>query len=366
MMVAALLSAGAPLGGLRKALKQMEPSIRVSARRVRRAGLEALLFKVGGGGKRLSPAQMRRLLRRLPQPLRDRALQVLQALLQAEARVHGTESPHLHELGSLDTVADIAGTLWCLQALQVQALYASEVNVGSGSLQGAHGSLPVPAPATAELLRGVPVYSSGITAELATPTGAALLKVLVKGFGPLPRMRLLQVGTGAGARQLQEGPNVLRFFLGQAPAKGPGLQAEGLFMLQCNIDDMNPQLYPYLMERLFEAGALEVFWSPVYMKKARPGMLLSVLCRAEHLEALREVLFSESTTLGLRLQQLERYCLERESRLMRTRFGPIRFKLWEVGGRRRLSPEFDDCLRAARRLGVPLLEVLQGLRTFKP
>jgi uncharacterized protein (TIGR00299 family) protein len=253
--------------------------------------------------------------------------------------------------------------------LGIEDLRCSPLNVGGGTVRCDHGVLPVPAPATAELLQGIPVYSSGIQAELVTPTGAALVSVLASSFGPLPSMTIEKSGYGAGSRDLGEFPNVLRMFIGTpvraASAAGPNaLQAgdglETLLIVEANLDDMNPQLGGFFAERAFAAGALDVFFAPVQMKKNRPGVLLTVLCRPEQRDTFMELFFRETTTLGVRCHEVLRRALARELATVRTPYGDVRIKVSRSNGRvANFSPEYDDCRRLAQAAGVPLKTVLQ-------
>lgn len=296
----------------------------------------------------------------LPARAARRAEAVFRRLAEAEAKVHGipVERVHFHEVGAVDAIVDIVGTAVGLELLGIDQLGVSPLNVGGGQVQAAHGWLPVPAPATAELLRGMECYSSGVAHELVTPTGAAIAAALAAPSGPLPRMRLTAVGWGAGAAELPQQPNVLRIFVGEAVAEPVG-QEEPVTLLEATLDDMNPQLYGHVVDRALAAGALDVWITPVQMKKNRPGQLLSVLCRPEHVEPLIELLFAETTTLGVRLREARRRLLAREWVTVATPYGPVRVKVARAGPRIvNVAPEFDDCQRIASAAGVPLKEVL--------
>jgi hypothetical protein len=278
-----------------------------------------------------------------------------------EARIHGQEVArvHLHELGGQDTIIDVVGVLLGLDLLGVEKLYASPLPLGRGFVQSAHGSLPLPAPATLALLEGVPVVGSEIDRELVTPTGAALLVHLAQAFGPPPSMRLSKTGYGAGKRDLPI-PNVLCLMLGEAQ-EAPPYRQEKLVCLACNIDNMNPELYSYVSERLFAAGALDVSFTPTYMKKNRPGTLLSTLSMEGGEGALLDILFSETTTLGVRRAVVERYALEREIVRVDTPYGAVEVKVSRrPGGTSACAPEYEDCRRLAAEHGVPLCRVYRA------
>ncbi len=262
---------------------------------------------------------------------------------------------HLHEVGALDSIIDIVGAVHAMEWLGADQVMSSPLNVGSGTVKCAHGVFPVPAPATARLLRGAPVYSGAVASELVTPTGALLITEYARSFGPLPAMRLDAVGYGAGDRDVKNHPNVLRVMVGEAA----GARAvEPIVVLECEIDDMNPQLFGPLMDRLFEAGALDVFYAPVQMKKNRPGTLVTVLSAPATREAVSAVLFAETTTIGVRYREVQRECLTREVRVVNTPVGPIRFKVASRDGRVfNAAPEFDDCARAAAERRIPLKDV---------
>jgi pyridinium-3,5-bisthiocarboxylic acid mononucleotide nickel chelatase len=288
---------------------------------------------------------------------KDRAVRLFRRLAEAEAAIHDmpVDSVHLHEVGAVDSIIDIVGAVYGMEWLGVNNVVASPLNVGSGTVTCAHGTFPVPAPATALLLRGVPVYAGRVAAELVTPTGALLITEYAKRFGPLPEMRIDVVGYGAGDRDFSDHPNVLRLLVGET-ASTPGL--ERIVVLECEIDDMNPQLFGPLMDALYAAGALEVFYAAVQMKKNRPGTLVTVIAPPDRREALAGKLFAETTTIGVRYQELLRERLEREIRILDTPVGPIRFKVATRDGRvLNAAPEFDDCAKAAAERGMSIKDV---------
>jgi pyridinium-3,5-bisthiocarboxylic acid mononucleotide nickel chelatase len=283
----------------------------------------------------------------LSQAGRDRAKGLFRRLAEAEAAIHQTpaEMVHLHEVGALDSIIDIVGAVFALEWLNADRIVCSPLNVGGGTVRSAHGEFPVPAPATVKLLGDAPIYGGTVQKELVTPTGALIATAYASSFGPVPAMAVEQVGYGAGERDNPDVPNVLRVLIGRA-SDGPG--AERVAVIECEIDDMNPQLFGVAMDRLYAAGALEVFYVPVQMKKNRPGTLLTVLARPERRMALADVIFRETTTIGLRHHEVERECLRREILDVETPIGTVRFKLaWRNGRLVNAVPEFDDCARLA-------------------
>lgn len=305
-----------------------------------------------------------------------RARAVFQALARAEARVHGhaADQPldqlHFHEVGQDDAIMDVVGAAMALEQLGVERLQCSPLNTGSGQLTCAHGRFPVPAPATLELLRGLPVYSDGTEAELVTPTGAALVRTLAQGFGAMPALRPDAVGYGAGSYDLPGHSDLLRLVVGRAeegagaapvaPAAAPGNE---IAVLEANVDDMNPEFYGYLVERALALGALDIFSCPVQMKKNRPGLWITVLAPLAETDRLTALLLAETTTLGVRAHRAQRTVLERELIPVETRYGVIRVK--SGGGDANAAPEYEDCREAALRAGVPLKRVYQeALRVY--
>lgn len=294
----------------------------------------------------------------IPAQVRERAHAVFRRLAAAEAEVHGStvEKVHFHEVGAADALVDVVGAVLGLHALGIERVFASALPLGSGWVMSQHGKIPVPAPATAYLLRGAPVAPSAIEAELVTPTGAALLATLVDDWGPPPPYRLTQVGTGAGTRELREQPNVLRLMLGEAEAVATARRR--VAVLETSLDDENPQFVAALLPRLLEAGALDAMWVPTVMKKGRPGTMLVVVAEPGHVERLSGLILRETTTLGVRVRTEERFELERRIEEVTTAFGPVRVKVATVGGAgERAVPEFESVREAAERAGRPLREV---------
>ena len=294
----------------------------------------------------------------LPAAARKRAAGLFRRLAEVEAGIHGVpvEEVHLHEVGAIDSIVDITLAVAAMEWLAPDRVVASPLNVGSGTVVCEHGELPVPAPATVELLAGAPVYARGPSVELVTPTGALLVTAYADDYGSLPPMRVDRIGYGAGDRDLPARPNVLRALVGEtdeAPAEAAA--AERVVVLECEIDDMNPQLYGVLMERLTGAGAFDVFYAPIQMKKNRPGTLVTVVAPPERREALAGLLFAESTTIGVRVTETARERLDREVVTVETPIGPVRIKVARRGGVVvNAAPEFEDCARLAAEQGLPV------------
>ncbi len=293
----------------------------------------------------------------LEEHLKVKAIGMFRRLAEVEAGIHGmpVEEVHLHELGGVDTIVDIVGALLGLETLGVEQAYGSPLPLGRGFVQGAHGQVPLPAPATVALLKGIPVFGSDIDKELVTPTGALILSTVCKSFGPIPAMTLTTLGYGAGGRDLPI-PNLIRLLVGeQMEDRGQGIETETLVMLETNVDDNSAEINGYVMQRLFAAGALDVFFTPILMKKNRPATLLSVLCRPADVDGLEMIMFRETSTLGVRRQLVERRCLQRTSETVNTAFGPVRVKVARLpDGSTKRAPEFEDCKQAAESHNVPL------------
>ena len=289
----------------------------------------------------------------------DRAVSLFERLAQAESAIHNTpiDRVHLHEVGAIDSIIDIVGAVYGFEWFGIDDIVASPLNVGGGTVRCAHGVFPVPAPATVRLLSGVPIYGNGTT-ELVTPTGALLITGYARQFGPLPAMSVSQVGYGAGDRDTQEVPNVLRILRGE---RTDASADERIVKLECEIDDMNPQLFGPLMDGLRAAGALDVFYTSVQMKKSRPGTLVTVIARPDRRSDLTDVLFRTSTTIGVRYEEMSRACLDRAVESIDTPYGPVRFKIARRDGEElNAAPEFDDCARIASERGLPI-KVVQAV-----
>jgi uncharacterized protein (TIGR00299 family) protein len=300
---------------------------------------------------------------RLSHAVKQRAVQIFTRLAEAEARVHNepVDHVHFHEVGALDAIVDVVGAAICFDALKIDGFVCSPLHVGSGMVKMAHGQFPIPPPAVAELLKGVPFYATEIKGELLTPTGAAIITSVCREYGPIPQMTTEVTGYGAGTREYQDFPNVLRVLIGET--EGTGASDERLWMLETNLDDASPQIIGHVMDRVLELGALDCFFTPVQMKKNRPGVLLSVLCGREQKSAVMKLLFMETTTLGVRSYEVSRRALERSVVRVETQYGPIDVKVAHLDGRVvNEMPEFEQCREAATKANVPLKLVEEAAR----
>jgi len=381
MVLGALLDAGLPFESLKQALGSLAlDGCDVSVRRVVRAGVSATKFVVredgdGNAHRHRHLAGIFKLIdgSALSPEGRDRAKALFQRLAEVEAAIHDmpVEKVHLHEVGATDSIVDIVGAVFALDWFHADHIVCSPLNVGGGMVKSAHGLIPVPAPATVKLLGSAPIYSGDVQKELVTPTGALIVSSYAASFGPVPAMRVEKVGYGAGDNDFPSTPNVLRVLIGEAAASGDAVRlkpdATGrtepsastrVVVIECEIDDMNPQIFGVLMERLYAAGAVEVFYVPVQMKKNRPGTLLTVVAPPGLRAALSEIIFRESTTIGLRYSEVDRECLVREHVSVETPVGTVRMKLaWRDGKLVNAVPEFDDCVTLAAAHNLPVKEV---------
>ena len=296
----------------------------------------------------------------LSRDIRQKSMAIFTRLAKAEARVHRTtvDAVHFHEVGAIDAIIDVVGAVSGLSLLGIEAVYCSALHLGSGTVTCAHGVLPVPAPATLELVQGIPVYATGIQGELLTPTGAAILTTLAKGFGPLPAMTVEKSGYGAGQAD-PEIPNLLRVVIGHAEGAVPGCEADQVAVLETAIDDMNPQIYDHVMQQALGLGALDIFLTPVQMKKNRPGILLTLMCRPDDLQRFSRFLLKETTSIGLRWRFENRIKAGREIREISTSLGTVRVKTARIQDDIiHQSPEFEDCKKIALTRNIPLKTVI--------
>jgi pyridinium-3,5-bisthiocarboxylic acid mononucleotide nickel chelatase len=370
MIMASLLDAGVPVAALRAELGKLAlAGWELRAREVMKGVFRATKVDVeidrGAHRHQRSLRDILEILERsaLAPSVKERAARIFTRLADAEARVHGTdrESVHFHEVGAVDAIVDVTGAVLALDLAGVQAVHVSALPIGDGHVGGAHGRIPVPGPGTAELLRGFPVVDTGVRAELVTPTGAAILTTLAASAGRMPSLTVDAVGYGAGTMDLPDTPNVLRCFLGETTASEAG--DETVLEVETTIDDMSPQLYEPLIERLFGAGALDVYLQPVIMKRGRPGIVVTALCAPERAGDLSRALFEESTTIGVRWSERRRARLEREMIVLTTAYGAIPFKVSRLSGRIvTVTPEFADVARIAREKSLPVREVLDQAR----
>jgi uncharacterized protein (TIGR00299 family) protein len=387
MALGALIDAGADVEEIKRGLASLPvDAFTIDIGETESHGLRATRVNVetASAGVIRTYASIRALLddADLPEDARRVAQRVFRRLAEAEALVHRKEvdTVTFHEVGAVDSIVDVTGTALALTTLGVERAFSSAVPTGMGMTRSEHGAMPIPAPAVVELLRGAPLYSKGVAAELVTPTGAAILSALVEGYGELPPMRVGAVGYGAGSQQL-DFPNVLRVIIGddenvperilrsvdapnpqlsEAPGAEPGLELSGELMLETNVDDLEPELYEFVIERLLAAGAQDAWLTPIVMKKSRPAVTVSVLCSRELEQEMRRILFRETGTLGVRTSPVAKTALAREILKVETSYGPVAVKVGTLeDGGVTLSPEFEDCARLAREFGVPAREVHQ-------
>lgn len=367
MTLAALIDAGVDAAVIVDGIASLGLPVQVEIEKVRKGGFAATHVRIEAPQQhehRFLPEVEDILSRgRLTDKQRGLALKIFRRLAEAEAAVHGLplEKVHFHEVGALDSIADIAGSAIGLDLLGVERFTSGPVAVGSGMVKCDHGLMPVPAPATAELLKGVPLRSAPVKAELTTPTGAAILTSVVGEWIEQPAITIERIGLGAGRREFVEQPNVLRLFVGTGveAAHAEGFESDQVWLLETNIDDVPAEVIGYCCDRLLAAGALDVFTTPIFMKKNRPGVMLSVLAPPESTASMEEILFHETTTLGIRRQLVSRHKLRRRRCTVETPWGPVQGKLaWQDGQPAIFSPEHEDCARIAREQHIPLRDVV--------
>jgi pyridinium-3,5-bisthiocarboxylic acid mononucleotide nickel chelatase len=358
MLVGALADAGADPDAITEAIVSLQINATVSFEKVKRAGMSGTKFRVRAEEtkKHRHLPHIEKIIAAadLTETARRNAIAIFRKLGEAESHVHNVpiEKVHFHEVGAADSISDIVGTAVALDLLEIDRVYCSPVNVGSGTVNTEHGLLPVPAPATALLLKGAPVYSRGPEMELTTPTGAAVAATLTQGYGPMPPMKISGIGYGAGDRDFPGHANLLRIVVGEPTAAEESLTVS---VIEANIDDLNPQVLAYASERLFASGALDVSIQPIVMKKGRPGNLLRVVCKPEQREALVQIIFAETSTLGVRIHDAERRVQARSFEEVETPYGPVRIK---ISGDGSYAPEFEDCRALAEKTGVALKHII--------
>ncbi len=367
MILGALIDAGLDLKELESELDKLKISgFKLKAEKTEKLGISGTKFKVD-----VIEHHVERHLKDmieivdqsdLSDDVKNLSKKIFKELATVEAKIHNKniEEIHFHEVGGLDSVIDVIGSVAGIKKLGIDALYSSKIHVGTGFVECEHGNFPVPAPATLELLKGIPIYSKGIKAELVTPTGACVLKNLSKSFGIMPEMKVRKIGYGAGSRDL-EIPNLLRVCIGET---NPGeYEKDEVILIETNLDDMSPELFDYTCEMLLKQGVLDVFMTPIFMKKTRPATMLSVLLTSDKLDKALSIIFTETTTLGVRIQKLERKKLVRGIIPVRTRFGEIKVKVSRIGRQiKNIAPEYEDCKEIASRQQIPLKDVCDEAR----
>src|SRR6202049_4554473 len=375
MTLGALVDAGCSADLLRAELKSLQvPGWTLTTEKVWKNGMSATYVRVQTEDqqKHRSLTTILEIVKnsQLAPPVQERASRIFQKLGEAEAHVHDApiEKVHFHEVGAVDAIVDIVGSCIGFHALGIERFTCSPLNVGGGTAKMAHGVLPVPAPATARLLQGAPTFSNGVQRELVTPTGAAIVSTLCDSFGPQPPMIVSAIGYGAGTADIEGQPNVVRIMVGETAGEAlPAGLNEEISIIEANLDDMNPQIYGYVVEKALQTGALDVYTTALQMKKNRLGTLLTVLCRPEDTEALMSLIFAETTTFGIRTHRAQRRALPREWVNVSTGFGSVRIKLSRSNDHiLHVTPEYDDCRKLAVENHVPLQQVIsEALRAYQ-
>ncbi|MBU4350071.1 nickel pincer cofactor biosynthesis protein LarC [bacterium] len=370
MTVGALLDAGLKIETLEKELKKLGLSgYQLEVNKVAKKGISATQFKVKikEEGVERSFKDILDILEKskLNEEIKKETKKIFFNIAQAESKIHrkDIDKIHFHEIGGLDSIIDITSTVIGIKTLGIEEIYSSALPVGKGFVKCAHGVIPVPAPATLELLKNIPTYSGGIESEMITPTGAAIISTLAKSFGERPLMKIEKTGYGAGEKEFTI-PNLLRVSIGEKILEDENIKdgyvSDEAVLIETNIDDMNPEFYDYIMEKLFSQGALDVFLTPIQMKKNRPAHILSIIVYEQNLKEILEVLFSESTTLGVRIREIKRLRLAQQNFIAETKYGKIRVKVGIFKGEiKNVAPEYEDCKKMAKQHQVPLKEVYE-------
>jgi len=373
MTVGALLDAGLKIETLEKELKKLGLSgYQLEVNKVVKKGISATQFKVKikeeGVERRFKDILTILEKSKLDEEIKKETKKIFFNIAQAESKIHqkDIDKIHFHEIGGLDSIIDITSAVIGIKTLGIEEIYSSNLPVGKGFVKCAHGVIPVPAPATLELLKNIPIYSGGIESEMITPTGAAIIGTLAKSFGGRPLMKIERIGYGAGEKEFTI-PNLLRVSIGEKILKDENLKdgyvSDEAVLIETNIDDINPEFYDYIMEQLFSQGALDVFLTPIQMKKNRPAHMLSIIVYEQDLKEILEVLFSESTTLGVRIREIKRLRLGQQNFIAETKYGKIRVKVGIFKGEiKNIAPEYEDCKKMAKQHKVPLKEIYEEVK----
>lgn len=365
MILGALIDAGLDLNELKKKLRGLQlTAYGLQLKKIKKNGIAASYFDVAYKEKHHEHRNLRDIVSiinksKISPSVKTKSVEIFTRLARAEAKIHGisVNKIHFHEVGAVDAIVDIVGAVCALEIMGIEEIYCSPLPVSRGYVNCAHGILPVPAPATAELTKNVPAYNSIVEGELVTPTGAAIITTLAKGFGSFPEMKTGSVGYGAGKADLDQ-PNVLRVFIGETPDKKT---RDEIYSIETNIDDMNPQIFDDVSERLFSNSALDVYMTNIIMKKGRPGILLTVLCKENDIKTLSDIILAHTTSLGVRITKYQRSILDRTTKTIETKYGKIRVKAGILNGKTvNIQPEYEDCKKAAKKYGVSLKEVFKA------
>lgn len=370
MVLGAMTDAGVDIEAVRKELKKLNLSgykLRIS--NVKRKGIKGTKVDVVVDKKRhfhhTSYKDIKRLIERskLSKRIKEDSLRIFKNIAEAEAKIHKTsvDNVHFHEVGAVDSIVDVVGAAICINLLSPDIILSSPINTGRGMVKTEHGILPVPAPATAEMLKGFPFYSSSTEFELATPTGVGIVTTMAKASNSMPIMKTSAIGYGAGSRDFLDSPNLLRIMIGEGYSPP---EQDSITVIESNIDDMNPQFYDHIMNRLFKGGALDVFLTPIIMKKNRPAIKITLLSDNDNLNKLADILLSETTSFGLRIYRTERIKLEKEIKTVNTKYGKAKVKIGKRNSKIiKVVPEYEDCKRIAEEKGIPIKEVYEKVRS---
>ena len=366
MILGALVDLGVDIKDIRKALKGIDlKGYKLQAKKIQRNGLACTQIRVTiekckhqHSHPHRSFTNIKKLIERsgLSLKVKKNSIEIFKRIAKVEAQIHNTtiEKIHFHEVGGIDSIVDIVGGVWAIESLKLDKIYSSVLNIGEGFVDCAHGRLPVPAPATLKLLKGIPVFSTGVKTELTTPTGAALIGFYADKFQSVPEMTIAEDGYGAGSHIISAMPNLLRVMVGEMSLK----EIDSLVMIETNIDDMNPEIFDAVMESLFKAGALDVYFSSIIMKKSRPATKVSVLAEQKEREVLSKILLRETTSFGVRFYEVGRLTLDREIQKLKTSYGVIKIKIGSLDGETvQVAPEFEDCRNVAHKKMVPVKKV---------
>ena len=362
MTLGAFIDLGVPVKWLKDTLRSIPlPGFDIAVSSVSRHGITAKsvhVYSEDNAGSR-DYTEIRSLIEKsaLSVMVKEKSLKIFERLANAESKIHGcpAEKVHFHEVGGIDAIADIVGAALCIEYLGIKRITASSLPLGTGFVSCRHGTLPVPSPATLEILKGIPIFGSGIACELVTPTGAAIIATLAESYGPMPDMAIEKTGYGAGKQDIESRPNLLRIIAGTPKNHQTGCQKETIVMIETCIDDMSPEIFGFVMDRLFEDGALDVYWIPVFMKKNRPGTIMQVLCRKSQKQAIINRILSETTSSGVRYYDVERAILAREEIIVKTGYGMIKAKrITDLTGGMRIVPEYEVCKKIALEKNIPI------------
>jgi len=370
MILGAMVDAGIDIKALKKELKKLDLhgySLKVS--KVKRKGIKGTKVDVIVDKKKhlhhTHYKDIKRLIERskLPEKIKEDSLSIFKNIAEAEAKIHRTsvDNVHFHEVGAVDSIVDVVGASICISLLNSDTILSSPINTGKGMVKTEHGLLPVPAPATTEMLKGFPSYSSDIEFELATPTGVGIITAMAKASNTIPVMKTNVIGYGAGSKDFSDSPNLLRIMIGEGYSPS---EQDSITVIESNIDDMNPQFYDHIMNRIFDAGALDVFLTPIIMKKNRPAVKITLLSDNDNVNKLADILLKETTSFGLRMYKTERIKLEKEIKTVKTEYGSTKVKIGKKNGKIiNIAPEYEDCKRIANERGISIREVYEKVKS---